>query len=100
MRRVTGDFYLETVCCPAVNDRPGTGGIVLWKNHKNFFTLVKGARGKNEISYRGCLRAEDLFTGRGRLVVGWIDRSIYVGAFPEGSAIRFESFRLYMPERG
>ena len=27
--------------------------------------------------------------------VGWIDRTIYPGAFPDGAAIRFELFQLY-----
>jgi hypothetical protein len=26
--------------------------------------------------------------------VGWIDRTIYPGAYPDGAAIRFESFKL------
>ena len=117
------------------------GGIVLWKDRKNFLTLVKGAMGKNEITFRGCRKAEDLIIGRGRLAaealhlrlerknglvralcstdggtwytlgqtefpvsdpieiglfaVGRIERYLYPGAFPEGSAIRFDEFRLY-----
>ena len=117
------------------------GGIVLWKDRKNFLTLVKGAMGKNEINFRGCLKAEDIIVGRGRLTaevlhlrlerkndlvralcsadgttwwtvgqvefsptdpieiglfaVGRIERYLYPGAFPEGSAIRFDEFRLY-----
>jgi len=140
IRRVNGSFAIQTVCRPALEDRPALGGIVLWKDRKNYFTLVKGARGRNEISFRGCCDSEDIFVGRGRLVAerihlrlertdntlkafcsedgsswftigqmefpvqdpvelglfasGWIIRSIYLGAFPDGSAIRFESFQL------
>lgn len=131
---------MQTVYRLALGDRPALGGIFLWKDRKNYFTLVKGARGKNEISFRGCRDSEDIFVGRGRLVAerihlrleltdtalkafcsgdgsswftagqiefpvqdpvelglfasGWIVRSIYPGAFPDGSAIRFESFQL------
>ena len=31
----------------------------------------------------------------GMIAIGMIDRSIYPGAYPEGTAIRFERFRLW-----
>jgi hypothetical protein len=31
--------------------------------------------------------------------IGTIDRAIYLGAYPEGTAIRFESFDLWTPWR-
>jgi len=141
MRPVRGDFAAQTVCRPALKDRPARGGVVLWKDRKNFLALVKGAMGRNEITFRGCLRAKDLIVGRGRLpvevphlrlerknglvralcsadgatwstvgqvgfsaseaveiglfAVGKIERYLYPGAFPEGSAIRFDEFRLF-----
>ncbi len=140
-RPVSGNFAAQTVCRPALEDRPSIGGIVLWKDRKNFLTLVKGARGRNEITFCGCRKTEDLIVGRGRLpvdllhlrlerkndlfralcsadgaswwtvgqvefpasdpleiglfAVGKIERYLYPGAFPEGSAIRFDEFRLY-----
>ena len=140
IRRARGSFAAQTVCLTALKDRPAIGGIVLWKDRKNYFTLVKGARGRNEISFRGCRDAEDIWAGRGRLVAdrihlrlermgstlrafcsgdgrswftvgqaelpvqdpvelglfggGWIWRPIYPGAFPDGAAIRFESFQM------
>ena len=27
--------------------------------------------------------------------IGWIDRTIYMGAYPEGAAIKFESFEIW-----
>jgi hypothetical protein len=30
--------------------------------------------------------------------IGWIDRTIYHGAYPEGTVIRFESFDLWTDE--
>ena len=141
MRPVTGDFAAHTVCRSASEDRPTMGGIVLLKNRKNFLALTKGARGRNEITFCGCLKAKDLIVGRGRLpvetlhlrlerkndlvralcssdgatwwtvgqvefsatdpleiglfAVGKIERYLYPGAFPEGSAIRFDEFRLF-----
>ncbi len=140
-RPVTGDFAAQTVGRPASKDSPAMGGIVLWKDRKNFLTLVKGAMGRNEFSFRGCLGAEELIVGRGRMpsevlhlrlecqnnlvralcsadgsiwstvgkigfyasdpieiglfAVGRIDRYLYPGAFLEGSAIRFDEFRLF-----
>ena len=141
MRPVSGIFAAQTVCRPALEDRPSIGGIVLWKDRKNFLAITKGARGRNEITFCGCLKAKDLIVGRGRLsaetlylrlerknglvralcstdgaswwtvgqvefsasdpveiglfAVGKIERYLYPGAFPEGSAIRFDEFRLY-----
>ena len=141
MRFVSGNFAAQTICRPAMVDRPAIGGLVLWKDRKNFLTLVKGKMGRNEITFHGCRGAEDVIVGRGRLVaetlhlrlerennlvralcspdgatwytlghtefcihdpievglyaVGTIQRFLYPGAFPDGSAIRFDEFRLY-----
>lgn len=141
MRSVRGNFAAQTIYRPSSKDKPCMGGIVLWKDRKNFLTLEKGAMGRNEISFRGCLRTESLIVGRGRLAaevlhlrlerknnlvralcsadgsawwtvgqvefsptdpikiglfaIGRIERYLYPGAFVEGSAIRFDEFRLF-----
>ena len=141
MRLISGDFSAQTICVPAMADRPAIGGILIWKDRKNFLALVKGKMGSNEITFHGCRRAEDVIVGRGRLAaetlhlrldrmndqvralcgtdggtwytvgqtefsaddpievglyaVGRIQRFLYPGAFPDGSAIRFGEFRLY-----
>jgi regulation of enolase protein 1 (concanavalin A-like superfamily) len=140
MRPAIGRFAVQAVCGPARNDSPASGGIVIWKDRKNFFTLAAGVRGKNEISFRGCRDGEDVWAGRGRLpaesvrlrlerragslaafcsadgtswyslgrvdfsvadpveiglfACGKINRAVYPAPHPEGTAVRFESFRL------
>jgi tetratricopeptide (TPR) repeat protein len=124
---------------------PSIGGLLLWKDKQNYLRLDRGARGKYEINFSGCISNKDLIIGRGRLVaervflrlerignrvnalcsadgkawftvgqvefpvddpvevglhaIGMIDRTIYHGAFPEGTAIRFEGFEIYGDER-
>jgi hypothetical protein len=144
LRSVAGDFAVQTVCVPASNDKPTIGGLVLWQDRKNFLRLDRGAGGKYEIFFGGCLDDQDVVIGRGRLdvdksekfflrlervdkkvnafcsgdgedwftvghivfpveapvqvglhAIGNIDRTIYHGAYPEGTAIRFESFQLW-----
>ncbi len=136
-----GDFAIEIVCRSVPGNRPAIGGLTIWRDRKNFLTLVKGALGKNELSFRGCIETKDVILGRGRLrgerihlrlerlgdvikafcrdeggewftvgqaefsapglvevglfAGGWIDRTIYQGAFPEGAAMRFDSFRMW-----
>ena len=140
-RPVSGDFVIQTVCAPALTDRPAIGGLYLWQDRKNFLHLEQGSFGRHELTFKGCLDAEDFVFGRGRLAAddyclrlertgerfralcragegewftvgqvefpvsgpveaglfagGWIDRSYYHGAFPDGAAMRFESFQMW-----
>jgi len=152
LRPVSGDFAAQTVCVPALDDRPAIGGILLWKDQQNYLRIDQGTRGRYEINFSGCIDNKDLIIGRGRLhpagmdstgeppvprvflrlerngsrvnalcsadgaewftvggvdfpveapvevglhAIGNIDRTIYHGAFPEGTAIRFEAFELW-----
>ncbi len=141
LRPVSGDFATQTVCVPVSGEKPAIGGILLWKDRKNWLRLDRGALGAYEISFRGCLGNKDLVFGRGCLpsdrvylrlerlgrhvsalcsvdgvewftvghvefpdddpvevglhATGNIDRLIYHGAYPDGTAIRFESFQLW-----
>jgi tetratricopeptide (TPR) repeat protein len=141
LRPVTGEFAVQTVCHPFSGEQPGIGGLLLWKDQRNFLRLERGAEGKHDVCFRGCLENDDLIFGRGRLpaervflrlerlgrrvsalcstdgrewftaghaafpaadpvevglhAIGTIDRTIYPGAYREGSAIRFEAFRVF-----
>jgi tetratricopeptide (TPR) repeat protein len=141
MRRVAEGFTVETVCTPAAEDKPALGGILCWRDARNFLRLDRGTGGEHEISFTGCVGNRDLIVGRGRLsanrvvlrmeqrdgrvtslcsmdgrdwfslgqvefgaeepmqvglyAVGRLDRTLYPGAYREGTAIRFESFRLW-----
>jgi class 3 adenylate cyclase len=142
-----GAMAVQTACRP-VSGRgepcvrpPAIGGLLLWKDPKNFLRLERGAQGAHEISFRGRIQNEELTVGRGRLpservslrlewlgdrvkalcsadeqewftlgtvafpvegpvqvglhAIGQIDRTIYPGAYPDGTAIRFETFQLW-----
>jgi tetratricopeptide (TPR) repeat protein len=141
LQPVAGDFAVQTVCDPASEEKPCIGGLLLWRDKENYLRLDRGTRGKDEISFQGCLQNEDMILGRGRLTaeriflrlerldghvnalcsadgeawftvgrvefpgegpvevgphaIGNIDRILYPGAYPEGTAIRFESFDVW-----
>jgi DNA-binding SARP family transcriptional activator/energy-coupling factor transporter ATP-binding protein EcfA2 len=150
-----GDLAVQTVCTPFWGNRsgpqqkPASGGLLLWQDRKNWLRLDKGTWGEHEITFMGCLENQDVLIGRGRLswkgkpldasgrvflrleriggrvnafcsadgkswfvvgnvafpvekpvqvglhAIGSIDRTIYHGAHPDGTAIRFESFQLW-----
>jgi len=141
LRLVSRDFATQTVCIPVSGEKPAIGGILLWKDRKNWLRLDRGILGAYEISFRGCLGNKDLVFGRGCLpsdrvylrlerlgrrvnalcsvdgaewftvghvefpdddpvevglhAIGNIDRLIHHGIYPDGTAIRFESFQLW-----
>jgi tetratricopeptide (TPR) repeat protein len=143
LRPASADFAIQTVCLRASDEKPAIGGLLLWKDQENFLRLERGAKGKHEITFEGCVADEHYQFGRGRLVsdrvflrlerrgprvdafcsadgeewftaghvefpvedpmevglhaLGAIDRLIYPDAYPEGTAIRFESFQLGAP---
>jgi tetratricopeptide (TPR) repeat protein/regulation of enolase protein 1 (concanavalin A-like superfamily) len=140
LRAASGDFAVQTVCLPVLEEKPAIGGLLLWKDEENYLRLDRGTRGPYEISFQGCLANSDGVIGRGRLpseriflrlerrggqvralcsadgatwytagsaalpvedpvevglhAIGSIDRTLYPGAYPEGTAIRFEAFEL------
>jgi regulation of enolase protein 1 (concanavalin A-like superfamily) len=139
---VAGDFVAQTVCVPAMDDRPAIGGLLLWRDERNYLRLDRGAYGEREIAFMGCVDDEDAAIGRGWLrgaarpihlrlerrgdrvnaycsadgkrwyavghvtfpvqgplqvgmhAIGSIARTVYPGAYPDGTAIRFESFEI------
>jgi tetratricopeptide (TPR) repeat protein len=147
LRSVSGGFAVQTVCLPVSGEQPALGGLLLWKDPENFLRLDRGAGGKYEISFRGCLGGEHVIPGRGRLpcervflrlerrngrvnalcsadgqswfTVGdvsfsiddpvevglyatgldFLARTLYPGAYPDGTAIRFEYFQEWTGEK-
>jgi hypothetical protein len=136
-----GNWAAQTACVPVTEKEPAIGGILLWKDKKNYLRLDRGATGEDGILFMGCLENRDILIGRGRLpserillrlervgeqvsafcsadgetwftvgrvefpveeplqvglhAIGNIDRNVYRGASPGGTAIRFESFQLW-----
>jgi adenylate cyclase len=151
LRPMAGDFAIQTVCNPVSSQKPAMGGLLLWKDERNFLRLESGSLGKYDLSFTRCIEEEHVPVGRGRWrtdampfavestervflrlerlgyrvialcspdgeswftvgetefpiegtvevglhAVGNIDRSIYPGAHPDGTAIRFTSFHLW-----
>ena len=142
---ITGDFTIQTICQPVSDDKPAIGGLLIWQNDKNWLCLEFGARGTDEIIFRGFKENQDLVFGRGRLhskkahlrlekygyqvnaysssdgknwffvggvgfpsnepiypgihANGHINRMIYPGAYPDGTAIQFEELNLWEEDR-
>ncbi len=66
-QRVEGDLAAEATCSPADDGRPTMGGLVIWFDRSNFVRMDRGAHGKNEITFLGCVDNENAIFGRGRL---------------------------------
>jgi DNA-binding SARP family transcriptional activator len=147
---IANGHVVQVSCEPALEDRPAIGGLLLWRDNKNYLWLEVGRFGERDVAFGGCLDNEDLVIGRGRLpdgpepgwamgesvtlqmvmtgdrvdalgsldgeawfsvghttfpfgegvqvgvhAIGMMDRSIYPGAYPEGTAIQFSAFRLW-----
>jgi predicted ATPase/DNA-binding SARP family transcriptional activator len=67
LRPVAPDWAAQTACVPATGKELAIGGLVLWKDRQNYLRLDRGATGKGEILFMGCLGNQDLLIGRGRL---------------------------------
>jgi len=68
-----GDFAVQTLCRPALADRPAIGGLLLWLDERNYLRIERGTQGEREISLQGRVDGDDLVLGRGRLSV-WESR--------------------------
>jgi hypothetical protein len=67
MRSADKNLIIQTICVHARQDRPAIGGLLLWKDKKNYLCLDLGRRGDREISFQGCLDNQDIILGRGLL---------------------------------
>ncbi len=63
-----GDFTLQTKCQPCPDEKPAIGGLLVWQNEKNWLCLEIGARGEDEVIFRGFKDNHDTVFGRGRLL--------------------------------
>ena len=63
----TAVAVLQTTCGPALADRPAIGGLLLWRDKRDYLWLEVGRFGKRDVDFGGCLDNKDLVIGRGRL---------------------------------
>jgi tetratricopeptide (TPR) repeat protein len=66
METATG-FVLAAIAVPAAEDRPATGGLLLWVDEDNFVRLDWGKLGPRDVALLACKRGQDMLIGRGRL---------------------------------
>ena len=139
---------IEVTCAAGLPDRPAIGGLLLWRDKRNYLWVRIGTFSARQVTLGGCIDDKDLIIGRGQLpggaawamdehivirlevfgesvralcsldgeqwytvghtsfpmddavevgvhAIGDIDRTIYHGAYPDGTAIRFASFKLW-----
>jgi DNA-binding SARP family transcriptional activator/class 3 adenylate cyclase len=67
LRPASGDVAVQVACLPGGNGAPAAGGLVLWKDVRNFVRLDRGSLGENDVAFGGSIRGSDVFAGRGRL---------------------------------
>jgi tetratricopeptide (TPR) repeat protein len=58
---------IQVNCEPARADRPGIGGLLLWKDRRHYLWLERGRFGPEDIAFGGCIANRDRVIGRGRL---------------------------------
>jgi hypothetical protein len=67
VRPLEGDFAAETICGPALSDRPCMGGLLIWQDAENFLHIERGRMGPFQLSFRGRVGGDNRIVGRGLL---------------------------------
>jgi class 3 adenylate cyclase/predicted ATPase len=70
MRRVAGDGGCEVICSIASDELPAIGGLVLWRDRRNYLSLTWGLTGRGNLVLGGCVGDRDVVVGRGWLPDG------------------------------
>jgi tetratricopeptide (TPR) repeat protein/regulation of enolase protein 1 (concanavalin A-like superfamily) len=69
LRPAEGDLAIQTVCAPASDRKPATGGLLIWKDKRNYLWLDRGTFGAQDAVFVGRLDNVDVAAGRGRLPI-------------------------------
>jgi class 3 adenylate cyclase/tetratricopeptide (TPR) repeat protein len=70
VRPVTGEWAAEVACRAVTASKPAMGGLLLWKDKKNYLRLDHGSGGQQCVMFLGCLNNQDMAIGRGLLSGG------------------------------
>jgi hypothetical protein len=68
MLEISGDFAIETKMAPVSEDMLKVGGLLVWKDERNFIRFEKGMNGKHEIGLSSNVDGDWQYSGRGLLV--------------------------------
>jgi len=69
LRPAEGDLAIQTACVPASDSKPVTGGLLIWKDKRNYLCLDRGSLGTQDTVFMSCLDGVDFIAGRGRLPI-------------------------------
>jgi regulation of enolase protein 1 (concanavalin A-like superfamily) len=67
MLEISGDFAIETKMMVS-DDMPSVGGLLVWKDERNFIRFEKGLHGEHEIGFSSNIDGDWHYYGRGLLV--------------------------------
>jgi regulation of enolase protein 1 (concanavalin A-like superfamily) len=63
------DWAAQTICDIVTNEMQAVGGLVLWRDRKNWLHLTRGAWSSNNVTLFGCVDNHDVVIGRGHLSI-------------------------------
>jgi len=67
VREITGDFAVQVCVSPATKDKPQIGGLLIWKDDKNYVCFERGRNDPYGFWFYGCINKEEQMVGRGLL---------------------------------
>jgi tetratricopeptide (TPR) repeat protein len=67
LQEISGDFAVEIKMKAASDDLPSVGGLLIWKDEKNYIQFERGRDGKDEFGLSGSVGGEFEHFGRGLL---------------------------------
>lgn len=67
MIETSGDFTMETKMMPVSKDTLSVGGLLVWKDDRNFIRFEKGMHGEHEIGFSSNIDGDWQYYGRGLL---------------------------------
>ena len=66
---LSGNWGMQCRCVPVAEDMPAIGGLLLWRDERNFVRLDWGVRGAGYVLLLGCLDGQDVILGHTQLPV-------------------------------
>jgi len=67
VREITGDFAIEVCISPASDQKPQIGGLLIWKDDKNYVCFERGKSNPYGLRFFGYINKEQRMVGRGFL---------------------------------
>jgi hypothetical protein len=58
---------VRVACGTGGHGRPAVGGVLIWKDERNYLRLDRGSMGERNVLFSGCIANVDVMVGRGDL---------------------------------